>query len=143
MIISDFCKGRNVDPQAIRKYVQRHPEEFQGHTSKKGKEIELDPIAVEILEKKYPFPISILNGVTHEEHNLVLKQLAESQNVIIALQEELRKQTVLIAQAEAKQILLEEREKQLEELKAETKELKEENEALRGRTFWDYLLRRQ
>ena len=149
MIIAEFCKGRLVDSQAIRKYINRHQELFDGHTTKNGKEIELDDVAVGILEKKYPFPVNVQDGVSFEEHGKTLKQLAEAQQAIILLQEEIRKQTVLIADAEAKQLLLEDREKQLKETKEEltetkeqVEELKTENDRLKNRTFWDYLLRK-
>lgn len=55
MKIKDFIDGRNVSYQTVRKYIVNHPEVFKGHIGRTNN-IVLDDVAIEILEKKYPFP---------------------------------------------------------------------------------------
>lgn len=76
MIITEFLEGRTVERQAVTRYIERHPEEFNGHISKKGREIDLDDIAIAILDKKYPLakPIQVINGVDPEEYNMLQKK---------------------------------------------------------------------
>lgn len=121
MTITDFLEGRNADAQAIRRYIQRHPDDFKGHINMKGREKDLDETAVAILEKKYPLQVMIINGVSHEEYEQVLKKLTEVQNQLMntqkALQEkekdflllEIQEQTAQhqLAESDAKTIELE------------------------------------
>ena len=46
MKVTDFLKGRDVERQAVTRYINRHEEIFKEHTKKIGKEIELDADAV-------------------------------------------------------------------------------------------------
>ena len=55
MKISDFIDGRGVTYDTVRKYIVNHPELFKGHIGRTNT-IVLDDVAIEILEKKYPFP---------------------------------------------------------------------------------------
>ena len=55
MKISDFIDGRGVTYDTVRKYIVNHPELFKGHIGRTNN-IVLDDVAIEILEKKYPFP---------------------------------------------------------------------------------------
>lgn len=55
MKIKDFIDGRNVSYQTVRKYIVNHPDLFKGHIGRSNN-IVLDDVAIEILEKKYPFP---------------------------------------------------------------------------------------
>ena len=57
MKISDFIDGRGVTYDTVRKYIVNHPELFKGHIGRTNN-IVLDDVAIEILEKKYPFPES-------------------------------------------------------------------------------------
>lgn len=128
MTIAEFCKGRNVDTQAIRKYIERHPDDFKGHTGKKGREITLDDHALAILEDKYPFPapVEVIEDVEAR------RKLIQAQEMIIQLQTRLQDQTAAIAHAEATRMLLEDREEQLQR----TYDLLEQE---RAKTWWDKL----
>lgn len=121
MTITEFCKGREVDSQAVRRYIERHPEEFEGHTGKKGRETTLDDEAFRILEQKYPLakPVQIINGADPEEYAAALKKIGQLQETIIKLQQARQEDLQKLAAAEATQILLEDKEEALRELKEE------------------------
>lgn len=123
MTIAEFINGRNVDSQAVRRYIERHPDEFNGHTGKKGREITLDEVAIEILEKKYPLP----QMVQVIEDTESIKKLTIMQEKFIELQERFNQQATVIAQAEAQKILLEDKEHQIQKLEQELALAKEEN----------------
>lgn len=55
MKINDFINGRSVTYDTVRKYIVNHPDLFKGHIGRTNN-IVLDDVAIEILEKKYPFP---------------------------------------------------------------------------------------
>lgn len=138
MNITEFAKGRNIDRNAVSMYIRRHPELFEEHVKTVGKNVEIDDFAYQILDKKYPLPspVTIIDGISFEEHKATLEELANMQKHVIRLEEELRQQTYLVAQAEAKEILLEDRQKQLEEQKQLCKELSAEVDRLKNQTFW-------
>lgn len=128
MTITEFCKSRNVDAQAIRKYIERHPVDFTGHTGKKGRAITLDNYAIKILEEKYPLP-SPVEIIEDKETRL---KLIQAQERIIQLQNKLQEQTTVIAQAESIKLLLQDRDQQIQELKTQL-------QAERSKTWWDKL----
>lgn len=123
MTIAEFIKGRNIDAQVIRKCLERYSEDFQGHISKKSKEIILDEVAVEMLEKRYPMP-QLIQVVEDKESREKLIKLHEEYK---ALLEKYNKQAMLIAQAEAQKLLLEDKELQLQKVEQELALAKEEN----------------
>ena len=103
MKVTDFLKGREVERQAVTRYINRHEEIFKGHTEKVGKEIELDSVAVEELEKVYPLPkpVTLINGVPHEEFIRVQNELIMAQKVVGELQNRLLEAQEQIATAKA------------------------------------------
>lgn len=66
--ISEFLQGRSVARQAVTRYINRHDEIFKNHVKKDGKELDLDMVAIEALEKAYPLemPVNVINGVPKE-----------------------------------------------------------------------------
>ena len=155
MNITEFASARNEQSQTISIFIKRHPEQFEGHTRKVGKTVELDEVALEILEKQYPLPrpVQMLNGVDPEEHKAVMDKLASAQEYIIKLQDKMMEDQKLIAQAEAQKILLEDKNSQLEAVRAEgekkdteiddlkkaNEDLRTELERLKNRSFLDRL----
>lgn len=153
MNITEFASARNEQSQTISIFIKRHPEQFEGHTRKVGKTVELDEVALEILEKQYPLPrpVQLLNGVDPEEHKAVQDKLTAAQDFIIKLQNKMMEDQKLLAQAEAQKQLLEDKEAQLnaakvegekkdteiEEQKKKIEELKNENERLRNRSLFE------
>ena len=134
MTITEFCKGREVDSQAVRRYIERHPEEFENHTGKKGRETTLDEEALRILEQKYPLakPVQIINGVDPEDYADALRKIGQLQETIIMMQNARQEDLQKIAAAEASQMLLEEKSEALRELKEEYNfEREKRNEAER------------
>lgn len=121
MTITEFCRGREVDSQAVRRYMERHPEVFEGHTGKKGREITLDDEAFQVLEQKYPLPrpVQIINGVDPADYEEALKKIGQLQEKIIMMQQARQEDIQKIAAAEASQMLLEEKSEALRELKEE------------------------
>lgn len=128
MKVTEFLNGREVERQAVTRYINRHDEIFKGHTKKVGKEIELDSVAVEELEKVYPLkkPITIVDGVSQEEFIRVQNELIISQQSISELQKRLLDTQEQLAAARATELLLEDRTKRISEL--ETREVAKEQE---------------
>lgn len=64
MKITEFLQGRNVERQAVTRYINRHDEMFKNHVKKDGKELDLDMVAIEALEKIYPLemPVNVIDG---------------------------------------------------------------------------------
>ena len=160
MNLTEFAESRNVKINAISNYMSRHAEKFAGHTKKVGKSIELDEVALSILDEKYPLPrpVQIMNGVDPEEHKVVQDKLAAAQDFIIKLQNKMMEDQKLLAQAEAQKQLLEDKEEQLnaakvegekkdteideqkkkiEEQNRQLEELKNENERLKNRSLFE------
>lgn len=118
--ISEFARQRGKEPQAISRYVSRHPE-IQKYTRKDGKTLELLPEAERLLNAVYPLPqpIEIIEDTESR------RKLIQAQELIIQLQRELQEKTKLIAKAEATQILLEDKDRQLTESRERIEEEKE------------------
>lgn len=155
MTINEFIKDRNVDPQAVRRYIERHPEEFENHLGKKGREIDLDEVAVEILDKKYPMQ-QIIQVVEDSEsltklektQDLLFLAYQEKEQVyrdFVLLQKELNEKADLIAHAEyheqsmkikdeviaTKQQMLDDRELQLQKERERNQKAEQEIEKLK------------
>lgn len=115
MNISEFLNGRSVQRQTVTRYIQRHKTEFEGHTKRKGKELELDAVATELLERKYPLtsPIKVIEDAETR------KALIEAQAEIIRLQAKLMESAEIVADARVKMQLLEQVEFEKEDLKKE------------------------
>ena len=124
MTITEFLNGRTVERQAVTRYIERHEEEFQGHTSRKGREIVLDEVAIDILDRKYPLQ-SLVEVVEDKESR---QKLIKAQEYIIQLQEKINEQSLAIAKAESIQLLLEDKEHQLEMAEQRENEWKERHE---------------
>ncbi len=120
MRIVDFAKARNLENQAVTRYINRHREIFDGHISKEGRQIVLDEIALSVLEEKYPLP----KPVQVLEDTAARKQLIEAQEMIIKLQQQLVEAAPKIAMAEHNQFLISQIQQENEELKSENEELK-------------------
>lgn len=132
MKVTDFLKGREVERQAVTRYINRHEEIFKGHTEKVGKEIELDSVAVEELEKVYPLPkpVTLINGVPHEEFIRVQNELIMAQKVVGELQNRLLEAQEQIATAKATELLLEDKTQRISDLEAKEEADKDEIKAL-------------
>ena len=144
MTISEFAKTHNVEGSAVRMYLSRHKEEFGSHVDSSKKLVELDEIAVKMLEEQYPLPapVTVVNGIPEEDHRKLLEEYNGALKEIARLQAVATDQAQKIAGAEAKQLLLEEKEKQLESqsrvLRNTREELKESRatvEALHQRKY--------
>lgn len=126
MTVLDFCTQRNLQTQTVLKYIQRNPELFEGHTSKKGQQMEIDDAAFCVLDEKYPIPPEIIPAPNME----LLAELDRAKNRIIQLQEEALVQEKLLAKAELDKRMLEERSIQLLEAKSSCADLQTQNSSL-------------
>lgn len=138
MTISEFLKGRNVERQAITRYINRHEDEFDGHITKTGREIELDEDAIRILERKYPLPAPVEIIIDHESRD----KLLEAQERIIQLQQtvcELQKQ---LTEHERTKFLLEDAENRLSVSESKNRALEEELILERSKSWLQKLLRK-
>ena len=144
MTITEFAKSRNIEPQAVSRYLNRH-EELKKQCQKEGKNLLLTDDVLRVLDEKYPIPkpTIIMNGVPEEEHRDALEKLLKAQELIIQLQNELTDQKLLQAENEAQKLLLEDRERRAEEDAKEAKEkvaeLTAELEKERQKTWWQKL----
>jgi hypothetical protein len=147
--VTEFLKGREAERQAVTRYINRHEEIFKGHTERVGKELELDSVAVEELDKVYPIPkpVTIINGVPQEEHIKVQNELIMSQKTINELQSRLLEAQEQIAIGKAQELLLEDKTKRISELEAKEQadkekiaELQEELAAERSKSWLQKLL---
>lgn len=119
MKISEFLQGRSVARQAVTRYINRHDEIFKNHVKKDGKELDLDIVAIEALEKVYPLemPVNVINGVPKESFIKIQNELIVSQKKIESLQGQLLDVQEQIATAKAQELLLEDKTNQVSELK--------------------------
>lgn len=122
ILLTEFAEGRNERTDTIRKYISRHKNEFDGHCSFSGPKMELDEVAVELLDKVYPLP----KPIEIVEDTESRKELLMAQKLIIQLQQKISDQAMALAQAEATKLLLEDKEEQLKEKKDEIEERKAE-----------------
>lgn len=131
--ITNFAKERNVEPQAVSKYLARHTE-LEELTSLNGKErlIDTDNELFKQLEKAYPLPepVTVLNGVPEKEYIQLLERLNEKSEYVSALQQKLLEMANEISEMKIKQIeaeqlqlRLEQREEEIESLQAEKKKM--------------------
>lgn len=126
MKIKDFIQGRSVSYQTIRKYITNHPELFTGHIGKKNN-IELDDVAIDLLEQKYPLskPVELIEDTEN------LKKLMQAQELIIHLQQELNEKTEQLLESKKHEYLLEAKYEQVKELAIKADSLKNENANLK------------
>ena len=119
MKISEFLQGRSVARQAVTRYINRHDEMFKNHVKKDGKELDLDMVAIEALEKIYPLkmPVNVIGGVPKEFFIKIQNELIASQKKIEGLQGQLLDVQKQIAVAKAQELLLEDKTNQISELK--------------------------
>ena len=118
MKTSEFIKGRRVERQALTRYINRHSELFADHIVKNGKEIELDDVAVEILNNKYP----LQQLVQIVEDTESIKKLAAANEKIAKLQEVIGQQKELLLKADNQIQLLEYKKDEFEHYKQESNE---------------------
>lgn len=133
--ISEFLKGREVKPNTLSNYIARHPELFEGHVKREGKNTFLDDEAVRILEEKYPLakPVVIINGLSQEEERELREKLQRTQEMLVAMQNELVNTKLQLAEKEKAEFLLELKEEKIEEL---TKEV----ETMKKRNLWERII---
>lgn len=119
MKITEFLQGRNVARQAVTRYINRHDEIFKSHVKKDGKELDLDMMAVEALEKVYPLemPVNVIDGVPKESFIKIQNELIMSQKKVESLHGQLLDVQEQIAVAKAQELLLEDKTNQISELK--------------------------
>lgn len=160
--ISEFIKGRNVNYDTVRRYLKRNPELFKGHIGR-ANNIELDEVAVQLLEEKYPLPepVQVIQDVAaRDKLQEITEKYAAAMEKITALTE----QNAQLLVIQSKQRFLEEenrnlvdkideRDRQLQEIsdKVENRErkvkvlqrdiqfLKEQLEVERNKSWWDKL----
>ncbi len=132
MNISEFARDRGLKPTTVSLYIRRHQEEFDGHTrpSGTGNSLELDDVALDLLDKKYPRkeqPIQVLDHDPElerkiQEQNEVIRQL---QAKIISLSETNSQLEHALGEAKQAQLMLATAEQQRDEARLQLKEVEE------------------
>lgn len=130
MNISDFARSRSVDPQAVSRYISRHPE-LQKLTTRVGKTVELTPEAERLLDEVYPLPrpVQVIQGIPAEEYEALQKKYAAALEKLSQVQEIRLEEQKLVAAGEAAQLLLSDREDQLREVRQRLEEEKSRADA--------------
>ena len=119
MKLVDFCSIRNIQTQTASKYIERHPEIFEGHISKNGKLTVLDEEAEKILTEKYPIkPIEV-----SEEQMKWIQELLEKEKEINSLKSNINNLLTEMNSLSGIQYLLEAKTSELEEIKEDSKKL--------------------
>ena len=150
MKISEFIQGRNVEKQSVYRYLTRH-ENLMSQCQKDGKELELPPEVVAELDKQYPLakPVVIVNGLSQEEERELRKRLQQSQELLLAMQNELTNTKLQLAEKETLSLRIEMKDEKIEQLSREVDELKTTNQELketiekdRKRGLWQRIFNR-
>ena len=119
MKLIDFCSIRNIQVQRVSKYIDRHPELFDGHVSKDGQFSVLDETAENILAQKYLIkPVE----VTGDQLKL-LQELLEKEKEISSLKGNINNLLSEMNKLSGVQYLLESKTSELEEIKEDSKKL--------------------
>ncbi len=143
MTITEFADSRGVKVQAVNNYIKRHSSEFQGHSKKVGNARELDEVAIEILNKKYPLPrpIEIIED-TESQKKLIkaLERLDQMRDSMESLRIELYEAEKKALANENAVLRLEDKEKEVETLTIRLKMAESENERLKNRSLWERII---
>lgn len=113
MKIKEFIQGRNVSYDTVRRYISNHPEVFKGHVGRPNNVI-LDDYAVQLLDKKYPFPqpIQIVEDTSSRQELASLKDrmllLHEKYTDLLEENNQLQKDNADLLLSQHRQLLLEE-----------------------------------
>ena len=152
---SYIAKYYGIDRNALTAYIRRHPELFDGHTEKAGREIVVDDEGMKVLEEKYGTQVVTSQYESelielHRKITELLEQQVMDKVQIITLQDHLR-------ESEGRQMLLEDTQSKLKQAendretarkevsdikvqadayKVEMERLQAEVERLKHRTFW-------
>lgn len=153
MKISQFARERGVEPQAVSRYIARHPEIQRLCEQENGRIISLSPEAEALLGEKYPIPqkpFEIVQGVPQEKFDALQEKYSAALERLTQIQEERLADQRSLAAAEATKVLLEDRETQLQKLELRAtaaeeataaadrraEEAEKEIERLRSRGLW-------
>lgn len=144
MKIKDFLQGREVERQAVTRYINRHNEVFETHVKKVGKELELDDVAIAELEKIYPLPspVNIVNGIPQEEYIKLQNELITTQKLVGQLQDKLLDSQEQLTIAKINEALLMDKSNELAKTKDEVEVLREQLLAEKSKGFFQKLFGR-
>lgn len=119
MKISQFARVRGVEPQAVSRYISRHPEIQALCVQENDRIIDLPPEAVELLDAQYPIPkdpVQVVVGVPQDKYDDLQEKYATLLERLAQIQEDRLADQKRLAAGEAAQLLLEDREAKLREL---------------------------
>ncbi len=135
MTITEFADSRGVKVQAVNNYIKRHSSEFQGHSKKVGNARELDEVAIEILNKKYPLPRPVEIIEDKESREKLIKALER----LDQMRDSIENLRIELYEAEKKALLnenavlrLEDKEKEVEALTIQLEVSTSELESTKG-----------
>ena len=111
--ITDFAKERGEQTQTVAKWIREHG--FPLIENGKKKMIDTNALWYQELNEKYPLPQPVIPGIPIEEHDKALTEIIFLQKENIRLLNELTDQKLLVAEHEAQNMLLEDKQKRSEE----------------------------
>lgn len=122
MKVIDFANARGLNPDTVVKYINRHKEDFAGHTSMIGNTVTVDEYGLKLLSLKYPLPTPaerVTDAQTREELIKAQQEIIETQRRMLLISENYQKLLREKAESDERCSFLEERVKLLEAMLAE------------------------
>lgn len=80
--LKDYAQSRNVLPGTVSAYMHKHWDIYKKLVNKNGKQLELTPKAIELLNMKYTIPDEVFNGVPIEDYRELQKTLYDTQKAL-------------------------------------------------------------
>ena len=117
MKVIDFANARGLNPDTVVKYISRHKEEFDGHTSMIGNTISVDEYGQKLLSLKYPLPTAaelVADAQTREELIKAQQEIIETQKKMLQISENYQKLLQEKAESDARCFSLQERIRSME-----------------------------
>lgn len=136
MTLVEFCKLHKIKQNTVSMYISNHKAEFEGHIIRTPgqKGVDLDDVAYQLLENKYPLPTKIEvveDSYTRDQVLKLQEALLDEQKKVQLLQRQLIEKSEKIADLNGKALLLEDREHQIESKNDEIKKLTEDKDSIR------------
>jgi hypothetical protein len=126
MKISDFVVGRNVEKQAVYRYLVRHRDLYDRcERNGNGKDLDIPDDVVQALDQQYPVakPVIVINGLSPEDERQLRDQLARTQEQLIAVQSQLTNTLQQLSQQQHAVYMLDSKQERIKELEAEIEQL--------------------
>lgn len=128
MLVTEFLQGRHVNRQSVTRYIQRHAAEFKGHTRMKGKELDLDEFAVQLLNEQYPMILNVVEDNYRDKYETAIEKLAAAYEQLSEAQKVVAEAVEFRITTEQKMLVLEDKANKVETLEEQLKAAERERD---------------